>query len=138
MNIMQSLSLTFSMNDMRIKIVQFSISTLQFRSKMQSFIKCTKLTIRFQKTKMPSNVKCLFFCIFNILKKKMHGLISNLIYKIILYIKEITQAEHQEVKQTTQSTRTTPKNEKQRERLRPKIQLQTGFLSSQRISAGTT
>jgi hypothetical protein len=29
----------FSMNDMLIKAVEFSISTLQFRSKMQSFAK---------------------------------------------------------------------------------------------------
>ena len=60
----------FSMNDMRIKRMQFSISTLQFKSRMQSFTKCTKLMIKIQKKKMPSNVKCLFFCIFNILKRK--------------------------------------------------------------------
>jgi hypothetical protein len=71
----------FSMNDMRIKIVQFSISTLQFRSKMQSFTKCTKLMIKIQKTKMPSNVKCLFFLYFQYIKEKMHGLKRNLIYK---------------------------------------------------------
>jgi hypothetical protein len=135
---MQSLSLTFSMNDMRIKIVQFSISTMQFRSKMQSFTKCTKLMIKIQKTKVPSNVKCLFFCIFNILKKKMHGLISNLVYKFLLCIKAITQEEYQATKKTTQSTRTNKKNEKQREILCPKIQLQIGFLSTQRISTGTT
>ena len=41
----------FSMNDMHIKIVQFSISTLQFRSKMQSFTKCTKLMIKVQRQK---------------------------------------------------------------------------------------
>jgi hypothetical protein len=60
----------FSMNDMRIKTVQFSISTLQFNSEMQYFTTCTKLMIKIQKTKMPSNLKCLFFCIFNILKRK--------------------------------------------------------------------
>ena len=76
---------------------------------MQSFTKCTKLTIKIQKTKMPSKVKCLFFCIFNILKKKMHGLISNLIYKILLCIKAITQVEYQAAKQTAQSTRTNQK-----------------------------
>ena len=57
------------MNDMRIKIVQFSISTLQFRSKMQSFTKCTKITIKIQKKKMPSNVKCLFFLYFQYTEK---------------------------------------------------------------------
>jgi hypothetical protein len=41
----------FSMNDMRIKTVQFSISTLQFRNKMQSFTKCTKLMINIQRQK---------------------------------------------------------------------------------------
>ena len=41
----------FSMNDMVIKTVQFSISTLQFRSKMQSFAKCAKLMIKIQRQK---------------------------------------------------------------------------------------
>ena len=41
----------FSMNDMLIKTVQFSISTLKFRSKMQSFTKCTKLMIKVQRQK---------------------------------------------------------------------------------------
>jgi hypothetical protein len=40
-----------------------------------------------QKTKMPSNAKCLFFCIFNISKLKMHGLKSNLIYSPTVYKK---------------------------------------------------
>ena len=51
----------FSMNDMLIKAVQFSISTLQFKSNMQYFTKCTNLMIKTQKTKIPSNVKCLLF-----------------------------------------------------------------------------
>jgi hypothetical protein len=38
----------FSMNDMLIKTVQFSISTMLFRSKMQYFAKCTKLMIKVQ------------------------------------------------------------------------------------------
>ena len=42
----------FSMNDMLIKTVQLSISTLQFRSKMQSFTKCTKLMIKVQRQKI--------------------------------------------------------------------------------------
>jgi hypothetical protein len=67
---MQSLILFFSMNDMCIKTTQFSISTLQFKSKMQYFTKCTNLMIKIQKPKIPSNVKCLFFYIFNILNKK--------------------------------------------------------------------
>ena len=41
----------FSMNDMLIKTMQFSISTLQFRSKMQSFAKWTKLMIKAQRKK---------------------------------------------------------------------------------------
>ena len=41
----------FLMNDMLIKIVQFSISTLQFISKMQSFAKCDKLMIKVQRQK---------------------------------------------------------------------------------------
>jgi hypothetical protein len=39
----------------------------------------------------------------------MHGLISNLIYKILLFIKVITQEKYQEAKQTAQSTRTNQK-----------------------------
>jgi hypothetical protein len=42
---------------------------------------------------------------------------------------EITKAKYQAAKQTTQGSRTT-KNEKQREKLRQKIQLPTGFLST--------
>jgi hypothetical protein len=60
----------FSMNDMSIKTVQFSISTLQFRSKMQSSTKCTKLMIKIQKTKNAKQCKMPIFCIFNILKIK--------------------------------------------------------------------
>ena len=48
--------------------------------------------IKTQKTKMPSNAKCLFFSIFNILKLKMHGLKSILIYKPIVYKRKTTQA----------------------------------------------
>ena len=90
MNIMQSLSLTFSINDMRIKTVQSSISTLQFRNKMQSFTKCTKIMINIQKTKNAKQCKMPIFLYFQYTKKKMHGLIRNLIYKILLCIKEIT------------------------------------------------
>ena len=71
----------FSMNDMLIRTVQSSISTLQFRSKMQSFTKCAKLMIKIQRQKCQPMQTAYFFCIFNILKNKMHGLISNLIYK---------------------------------------------------------
>ena len=76
---MLTVILIFSMNDMRIKTMQFSISTLQFRSKMQSFTKCTKLMIKSQKTKIPSNAY--LFLYFQYIKEKMHGMKSNLIYK---------------------------------------------------------
>jgi hypothetical protein len=58
------------------------------------------------KTKMPSNAKCLFFCIFNISKLKMHGLKIHLIYDPTMYKKEITQAGYQETKHPAQCTRT--------------------------------
>jgi hypothetical protein len=54
-----------------------------------------------------------------------------------LCINEITQAEYQVAKPTTQDSRTN-KDEKQRERLRPKIELPIGFPSTQRNSTGTT
>ena len=73
---------------------------------MKSFTKFTKLMIKIQKTKMPSNAKCLFFCIFNISKLKMHGLKSNMIYSPTVYKREITQARYQEMKHPTQCTRT--------------------------------
>jgi hypothetical protein len=81
------------MNDMLLKRCNFQIQIYDSEVKMQSFTVCTKLLIKIQKTKMPSNAKCLFFfCIFNILKLKMHGLKSNLIYKPIVYKRKTTQA----------------------------------------------
>jgi hypothetical protein len=63
--------------------------------------------IEIQRQKMPNNEKCLFFCIFNISKLKMHGLKSNLIYRPIVYKKEITQAGYQVMKHLAQCTSTT-------------------------------
>jgi hypothetical protein len=60
----------FSVNDMLNKIVQSSILILQLRNKMQSFAKCAKLMIKFQRQKIPTNAKYLYFCIFNVLKRK--------------------------------------------------------------------
>jgi hypothetical protein len=48
----------------------------------------------------------IFICIFNILKLKMHGLKSNLIYSPTVYKKEITQAGYQATKHQAQCTRT--------------------------------
>jgi hypothetical protein len=62
--------------------------------------------IKIRNTKMPSNAKCLFFCIFNILKLKMYGLKSNLIYKPIMYKRKITQVGYQAAKHPTQCIRT--------------------------------
>jgi hypothetical protein len=61
--------------------------------------------IKSQKKKMPSNAKCMFFCIFNISKLKMHGLNSNLIYSPTMYKKEITQEGYQATKHPAQFTR---------------------------------
>ena len=55
---------------------------------------------------MPSNAKCLFFCIFNISKLKMHRLKSNLTYIPTMYKKEITQAGYKATKHLVQCTRT--------------------------------
>ena len=46
-----------------------------------------------------------FFCIFNILKLKMHGLKNNLIYNPTVYKKEITQEGYQATKHPAQCTR---------------------------------
>ena len=62
--------------------------------------------IKIRKTKMPSNEKCLFFCIFNILKLKMYGLKNNLIYKPTVYKTKTTQEEYQAAKHLAQCTRT--------------------------------
>jgi hypothetical protein len=113
------------MYDMLLKTMQFSNSTLQFRSKMQSFTICTKLMIKTQKTKIPSNAKCLFFfCIFNISKPKMHGLKSNLIYSPTVYKKrdnssrissnETPSPMYQDNKNETMKRKTLPKNSTKR------------------------
>ena len=86
---------------------------------------------------MPSNAKCLFFCIFNISKIKMHGLKSNLIYKPIVYKRKITQAGYQEANHIAQCTRTI-NIKRWREKIYPKIQPKEGFMSSHRHSTGTT
>jgi hypothetical protein len=65
--------------------------------------------IETKKTKMPSNAKSLFFCIFNISKLKMHGLKTNFIYNPIVYKKEITQVGYQAIKHPSQCTRTIKK-----------------------------
>ena len=71
----------FSMNDMVIKTVQFSISTLQFKSKMQYFAKCTKLMIKIHRQKCQPMQNAYFFLYFQYIKGKMNGLKRNLIYK---------------------------------------------------------
>ena len=51
----------FSMNGMLLKTMQFSISTLQFKSKMQSFTKLTKLMINIQRQKFQPMQNAYFF-----------------------------------------------------------------------------
>ena len=91
---------------MLLKTMQFSNSTLQFRSKMQFFTICTKLMIKTQKTKNVKQCKMPIFCIFNISELKMHGLKNNLIYKPTVYKTKTTQAEYQAAKHLAQCTRT--------------------------------
>jgi hypothetical protein len=68
------------MYDMLLKTMQFSNLTLQFRSKMQSFTICTKLTTPFtictklttetQKTKIAKQCKMPIFLYFQYIKSE--------------------------------------------------------------------
>jgi hypothetical protein len=62
--------------------------------------------IEIQRQKCQAMQNAYFFCIFNILKLKMHGLKNNLIYNPTVYKKEITQAGYQATKHPAQCART--------------------------------
>ena len=62
--------------------------------------------IEIQRQKCQAMQNAYFFCIFNTLKLKMHGLKSNLIYSPTVYKREITQAGYQAMKHLAQCTRT--------------------------------
>ena len=70
---MQSLTLTFNVWYAPKKRCNFQIQIYDSEVTMQSFTVCTKLMIKIQKTKMPSNAKCLFFLYFQYNKNENAG-----------------------------------------------------------------
>ena len=60
----------FSVNDMLNKTMQSSILILQLRNKMQSFIKCAKVMIKFQRQKYQPVQNAYFFVFSMYLKRK--------------------------------------------------------------------
>jgi hypothetical protein len=60
----------FSVNDMLNKTMQSSILILQLRNKLQSFIKCAKIMIQFQRQKYQPMQNAYFFVFSMYLKRK--------------------------------------------------------------------